>query len=124
MRKAIATIALTNLLTASMFLTVGYMDAHEANKETKSSMNMSGGMMNTSQCNKMMMSSLGKADKQYDLRFINEMIPHHEGAIMMAQDAKQHAQHPEIKEMAQNVIDGQQKEIDQMKAWRKAWYSK
>ncbi|WP_373533454.1 DUF305 domain-containing protein [Vampirovibrio sp.] len=41
----------------------------------------------------------------------------------MAKDAQQKAQHAEIKTMAQSIIDSQEKEISQLKAWRKAWYN-
>ena len=30
---------------------------------------------------------LGESNAEFDLRFINAMIPHHEGAIVMASDA-------------------------------------
>ena len=69
-----------------------------------------------------MKEGLGAADAQFDLRFINAMIPHHEGAITMAQDAASKSKRPEIKKLAQDIITSQQKEIDQMKQWRKAWY--
>lgn len=74
------------------------------------------------QCQGMMKEHLGNADEQFDLRFIDMMIPHHQGAVQMAKDAQQKAQHPEIKKMAQNIIDSQQKEIKQLQAWRKQWY--
>ncbi|MGL4619934.1 MAG: DUF305 domain-containing protein, partial [Chroococcidiopsis sp.] len=51
------------------------------------------------------------------------MIPHHEGAVTMAQDALKKSQRPEIKQLAKNIISDQQKEIAQMKQWRKAWYN-
>jgi uncharacterized protein (DUF305 family) len=51
------------------------------------------------------------------------MIPHHQGAIVMAQDALNKSQRPEIKRLAQNIITSQQREIDQMKQWRTQWYS-
>jgi uncharacterized protein (DUF305 family) len=70
----------------------------------------------------MMNGDLGAADDQFDLRFINAMIPHHQGAIDMAQQALQKSNRSEIKELAQNIIDSQQKEIDQMEQWRKDWY--
>lgn len=71
----------------------------------------------------MMMDKLGKKDNQYDKRFIDMMIPHHQAAIMMAEDALKNATHPEIKEMAQKIIDTQQKEIEQLKTWRNQWYA-
>lgn len=58
----------------------------------------------------------------YDLRFIEAMIPHHEGAIEMARDALKNASHSEIRELAQTILDTQQAEIEQMKQWREAWY--
>ncbi|MBD2306871.1 DUF305 domain-containing protein [Chroococcidiopsis sp. FACHB-1243] len=80
--------------------------------------------MSSDQMQGMMMSQdLGAADSQFDLRFINAMIPHHEGAVTMAQDALKKSQRPEIKQLAKNIIIDQQKEIAQMKQWRKAWYN-
>ena len=69
-----------------------------------------------------MMMDLGTADAQFDLRFMNAMIAHHEGAVMMAQDALQKSKRPEIKQLANEIATSQQKEIAQMKQWRKAWY--
>jgi uncharacterized protein (DUF305 family) len=66
--------------------------------------------------------SLGLKDENFDLRFIDGMTPHHEGAVVMAQEALQKSSRPEIKQLAQGIIDAQQKEIAQMKDWRKAWY--
>jgi len=57
------------------------------------------------------------------LRFMNAMIPHHEGAIAMAKDALQKSKRPEVKQLAQEIVTSQQKEVDQMKQWRKAWYN-
>lgn len=72
----------------------------------------------------MMKGDLGAADAQFDLRFINAMMPHHEGALVMAQDALSKSKRPEVKKLAQEIITSQQKEIDQMKQWRQAWYKK
>lgn len=80
--------------------------------------------MSAKQHGAMMMSEdLGAADAQFDLRFINAMIPHHEGAVVMAKDALNKSNHPEIKQLAQNIIASQQAEIEQMQQWRKAWYN-
>jgi len=62
------------------------------------------------------------ATKPFDLRFIEAMIPHHEGAITMAKEAQARAQHQEIKTLSNNIIAAQQKEIAQMQAWKAAWF--
>jgi uncharacterized protein (DUF305 family) len=59
--------------------------------------------------------------QQLDMMFIDMMIPHHEGAIAMAQDALQKAEHQEIKDLAQKMANEQQKEIAQLKQWKQAW---
>lgn len=69
-----------------------------------------------------MMKALGSKDATYDKRFMDLMIAHHEGGIMMAKDALKNSERPEIKEIAQNIIDSQEKEIKQMKEWEKIWY--
>ena len=67
---------------------------------------------------------LGKADSDYDLRFINAMIPHHEAAVIMAKDLAQKSKRPELQKLAKEVVSSQQAEIDQMNQWRKVWYGK
>ena len=72
----------------------------------------------------MMSMDLGKADADFDLRFIDAMIPHHEGALVMAKDALSKTKRPEIEKLAQDILSSQQQEIEQMKQWRKDWYKK
>lgn len=79
--------------------------------------------MSSEQMKGMMMDKdLGSADAEFDLRFMNAMIPHHEAAVTMAQDLLSKSKRPEIKKLAQDIITSQQKEIEQMKQWRQAWY--
>lgn len=79
--------------------------------------------MSSDQMQGMMMSGdLGVADAEFDLRFIDAMIPHHEGALTMAQDALSKSKRPEVKQLAQDIITSQLAEIDQMKQWQQAWY--
>ncbi|GAB4143824.1 MAG: DUF305 domain-containing protein [Cyanobacteria bacterium J069] len=70
----------------------------------------------------MMAGDLGAADEDFDRRFIDAMIPHHEGALVMAQEALEKSDRPEIRQMAADILASQQQEIDQMRAWRSAWY--
>lgn len=48
-----------------------------------------------------------------DKQFLKSMIPHHAAAILMVQEAK--LSDPEVIELGKNIIDAQQKEIEQMK---------
>ncbi|XYH94671.1 DUF305 domain-containing protein [Sorangium sp. So ce1128] len=63
-----------------------------------------------------------KTAEPFDLAFIDAMIPHHEMAIDAAEMAQQEAEHAEIRTLADGIIEAQQREIDQMKAWRAEWY--
>jgi uncharacterized protein (DUF305 family) len=60
--------------------------------------------------------------KPFDKAFIDAMIPHHQSAIEMAQVALENSDNPKIKELAQNIISAQQREIEQMTQWRQQWY--
>jgi len=65
---------------------------------------------------------LGSGDDEFDLRFINAMIPHHQAAVTMAEDSITKSENPEMQELAQNIIVSQQEEINQLEQWRQEWY--
>lgn len=52
-----------------------------------------------------------------DQAYVAKMIAHHEGAVAMAQVALRDSRDPEIRRMAQSVVDTQTREIAEMKAW-------
>jgi uncharacterized protein (DUF305 family) len=60
--------------------------------------------------------------QMHDRHFIEMMIPHHEGAIAMAQLAPTRSQHPEMEQLAASMIKAQTSEINQMRTWYKTWY--
>jgi uncharacterized protein (DUF305 family) len=70
----------------------------------------------------MMNIDLGAGDDEFDLRFINGMVPHHEGAVAMAGEALQKSDRPDIRRLSQNILGQQQQEIAQMRTWRDQWY--
>jgi uncharacterized protein (DUF305 family) len=47
-------------------------------------------------------------------QFLRSMIPHHSGAILMCREAK--ITDPEIKALCLQIVDSQQREIEQMEA--------
>lgn len=57
-----------------------------------------------------------------DESFIEMMIPHHQDAIDMAELALKKAQHPELKALAQSIIQDQDREIKEMKTWYQQWF--
>jgi uncharacterized protein (DUF305 family) len=56
-----------------------------------------------------------------DVHYVDMMIPHHEGAVLMAKDALQKAEHPEIKKLANEIIRSQEAEIKRMREWKTQW---
>lgn len=62
-----------------------------------------------------------KRGDDFDRNFISMMIAHHQGAVRMADLAKQYAKHDELKRMADEIISAQTKEISQMQAWQSQW---
>jgi uncharacterized protein (DUF305 family) len=54
--------------------------------------------------------------KYSDRAFIDSMVPHHQGAIAMAEVALKNAEHEEIKELSRNIISSQRAEIEELKS--------
>ena len=70
-----------------------------------------------------MMNPQMLANRQpFDRAFMDAMIPHHQSAISMARIASEKGDILEIKELAENIVSAQQREIEQMKHWREEWY--
>jgi uncharacterized protein (DUF305 family) len=60
--------------------------------------------------------------KPFDKAFIEEMVPHHEMALMMSNMALQSADRPELRTFLQNIITTQTAEIEKMRQWYQQWY--
>ncbi|MBS0559448.1 MAG: DUF305 domain-containing protein [Proteobacteria bacterium] len=55
-----------------------------------------------------------------DHDFVAMMIPHHQGAIDMAEVVLKYGKDPQIRKLAQDIVAAQKKEIAEMKAWQAA----
>lgn len=64
----------------------------------------------------------GLTGKDFEITFMQMMIPHHQSAVEMAQMVPGKATHPELVALAQEIVTSQQQEIAQMRGWLKDWY--
>lgn len=91
-------------------------------------MNGQGGMMGMMMAQDEVMQSmmsgevLGDPAEPFDLRFLDQMVPHHQMAVHSAQMMIANSERPELRDLAQRIISAQQTEIDQMSQWRAAWF--
>lgn len=94
-----------------------YKDWYGAEVPKQSGQTMMGGSMMSSQTD---MDNLNSAT-DFDKSFLEQMIPHHQTAVMMANMLEQGTNRPEMKKLADDIKTAQTKEIQQMKQWQKDW---
>ncbi len=66
--------------------------------------------------------SLGQADRSFDLRYLNAMIAHHRGAMLLAEQLGNSTSRPEMKTLSQNILSDEPKAIAELYTWKKDWY--
>jgi uncharacterized protein (DUF305 family) len=64
---------------------------------------------------------LGRPDKWLDLRYVDSMISHHRGAILLAEQAEL-SERTEVRELAKEIQKGEPVLIAELYAWKKEWY--
>lgn len=90
-------------------------------------MNMDHSMMDTETDMDTMMMDMtarmrGKTGDELDRIFLEDMIPHHQGAVDMAMILKAGTERPELQKMADDIITAQEAEIAMMKQWLQDWF--
>lgn len=64
---------------------------------------------------------LGRPDKWLDLRYVNAMISHHRGAILLAEQAEK-SERSEVADLARDIQKNEPVLIAELYAWKKEWY--
>lgn len=60
--------------------------------------------------------------RPFDSVFIDGMIAHHQGAIRMARVELERGEDEEVKGLAEDIVEAQSHEIEEMSSRRKEWY--
>jgi len=63
-----------------------------------------------------------KSGQDFEIAYINSIIPHHQDAIAMARMVQNDAPHKEVRDAATTIINAQQKEIEDLTSWMSDWY--
>lgn len=67
--------------------------------------------------------SLGMADRTFDLRYINAMIAHHRGAMLLAKELGEKTSRPEMKSLSEEILKNEPVAIAELYAWKKDFYN-
>lgn len=67
--------------------------------------------------------TLGPADRWVDQRYLNAMIAHHRGAMLLAEQAQVNSSRPEIKELSATILKEEPVAIAELYDQKKEWYN-
>ena len=112
-------------ITLSAVAISNYAQANEQSHQAHMNMPMSTDsamqqelMQGMNQMNQDMMAAAQYKDP--DVAFAAGMLPHHIGAVKMAEVELKYGKDPDMRKLAENIINAQQAEIEQMQKWLKA----
>ncbi|HHX2537511.1 TPA: CopM family metallochaperone [Neisseria subflava] len=116
---------LMTFITLSAAAISNYAQANEQPHQAHMNMSMSTDsamqkelMQGMNQMNQDMMAAAQYKDP--DVAFAAGMLPHHIGAVKMAEVELKYGKDPEMRKLAEDIINAQQAEIEQMQKWLKA----
>ena len=115
---------LMTFITLSAVAISNYAQANEQPHQAHMNMSMSTDsamqqelMQGMTQMNQDMMAAAQYKDP--DVAFAAGMLPHHIGAVKMAEVELKYGKDPEMRKLAENIINAQKAEIEQMQKWLK-----
>jgi len=116
---------LMTFITLNAVAISNYAQANEQPHQAHMNMSMSTDsamqqelMQGMNQMNQDMMAAAQYKDP--DVAFAAGMLPHHIGAVKMAEVELKYGKDPEMRKLAEDIINAQQAEIEQMQKWLKA----
>ena len=116
---------LMTFITLSAVAISNYAQANEQPHQAHMNMPMSTDsemqqefMQGMNQMHQDMMAAMQYKDP--DVAFAAGMLPHHIGAVKMAEVELKYGKDPEMRKLAEDIINAQQAEIEQMQKWLKA----
>jgi uncharacterized protein (DUF305 family) len=59
--------------------------------------------------------------QRFDFLFVDMLLAHHNGAVVMAGEALAHGGDPQVGQFASSVLAGLQQEIGELTTWRRRW---
>ena len=65
-----------------------------------------------------------RSGEERDVAFLESMIAHHKGAVEMAKIVAQSTKRPELKQIAENIINAQTAEIATLETWLQQWFGR
>lgn len=63
----------------------------------------------------------GAEGEAFDARFLEQMIVHHEGAIVLAEEVLTEGDDAEVAVLAEDIAAAQRAEVEQMQTWLETW---
>lgn len=108
MNKISTTLALSLMIVIGV---AGYMIGHSFTPEYTSTMYDKTTM------------GLGRPDRTLDLRYLNAMIAHHRGAMLLAEQAVTETQRPELQTLAQKILTDEPSAIAELYTFKSDWYN-
>ena len=107
MSKISTTLAVSLMIVFSI---IGWVAGYASTSEYKVSMYDKAAM------------DLGRPDRTLDLRYINAMIAHHRGAMLLATQAGTQTQRQEMKDLSAMILKNEPGAITELYTWKKDWY--
>jgi len=65
---------------------------------------------------------LGESDRWLDLRYVNAMIAHHRGAMLLAEQAEKYGQRQEIRDLGTAILKDEPTAIAELYTWKLEWF--